>query len=154
MSSCYAVNKGFNRSHGDSGARMTRGLASSGLIRSFLSARGWGIPGGREVRQILKRLSGSTTGSWGEESPIPEWDSGWGIGASTTEANTEIWKRRVQTKGDFSPITNSRGQDNTNMGDQLTNTSNLDRSIPKVKQDDKLESSSTLTRICLHNLSV
>lgn len=136
-------------------ARMMRGLASSGLIRWFLSANGWGIPGGREVRQILKRLlSGSTTSSWGEKSPIPEWGSGWGIGASTTEANTEIWKRRVQTKGDFSPITNSRGQDNMNMDDQLTNASNLDRSIPKVKQDDKLEFRSTLTHICLHNLSL
>lgn len=37
----------------------------------------------------------------------------------------------------FLPSPNSRRQDDVNMGDQLTNASNLDI-IPKGKQDDRV----------------
>ena len=76
------------------------------------------------------RLSdGSTPSSWGTKS-IPEWDL---VGESQPPLQRLIWsseKGELETKDDFFFFTNSRGQGEGKVDDQLTNTSNGDNYSP------------------------
>lgn len=87
------------------------------------------------MRQILKRLSASTTpSSWGVN---PSFLNGALVGESEHLLQRLIQNSDKEKMTRF-PLTNSRGRGDVNMGDQLTNTGHLDRIFPKVEQDDKL----------------